>query len=124
LYDFQGNSFTPNPFSLETTFGDYKDILAASRQHVRFRGALVGAVHTCLWKFTMTEATTWDREGNELVDRRTSPWIDPSRRPSRADKHQAWPRDCWPKRFVQVYSPGSPTRKFERLLALAVCEPS
>jgi hypothetical protein len=40
----------------------------------------------------MTEAWAWNREDDELVDRRASPWDDPNRRPSHADKRRAWRR--------------------------------
>ena len=77
-------------FSLEITFRDCKEIVGAGQQQVRFVWASVGAFHLCLWTFTLTEAWAWGRAAEELVDRSASPWDDPLRRPSHADKRRAW----------------------------------
>jgi hypothetical protein len=60
---------------------------------VRFLWANVGAFHICLWTYTRTEAWAWGRDEEALVDRSASPWDDPGRRPSHADKRRAWRRD-------------------------------
>jgi hypothetical protein len=77
-------------FSLEIAFRDCKQVVGAGQQQVRFVWANVGAFHVCLWTFTMTEAWAWGRAEGELVDRSASPWDDPDRRPSHADKRRAW----------------------------------
>lgn len=79
-------------FSLETAFRDVKEVVGAGQQQVRFLWANVGAFHLCLWTYTMTEAWAWGRASDGLVDRSASPWDDPSRRPSHADKRRAWRR--------------------------------
>jgi hypothetical protein len=79
-------------FALETAFRDAKEVVGAGRQQVRFLWANVGAFHLCLWTYTMTEAWAWGRCADGLVDRSASPWDDPSRRPSHADKRRAWRR--------------------------------
>ena len=78
-------------FSLETAFRDVKEVVGAGQQQVRFLWANIGAFHLCLWTYTMTEAWAWGRDG-DLVDRSASPWDDPNRRPSHADKRRAWQR--------------------------------
>ncbi len=80
-------------FALETAFRDAKEVVGAGQQQVRFVWANVGAFHICLWTYTMTEAWAWGRSGHVLVDRSASPWDDPSRRPSHADKRRAWRRE-------------------------------
>jgi hypothetical protein len=80
-------------FSLETAFRDAKEVVGAGQQQVRFLWANVGAFHICLWTYTMTEAWAWGRSEDALVDRSASPWDDPSRRPSHADKRRAWRRE-------------------------------
>lgn len=80
-------------FSLETAFRDVKEVVGAGRQQVRSVWANVGAFHICLWTFTMTEAWAWNRNAADLVDRSESPWDDPLRRPSHADKRRAWRRE-------------------------------
>ena len=79
-------------FSLETAFRDVKEVVGAGQQQVRFLWANIGAFHLCLWTYTMTEAWAWDRDDG-LVDRSASPWDDPNRRPSHADKRRAWQRE-------------------------------
>jgi hypothetical protein len=56
---------------------------------VRKLAANVGAFHLCLWTYTLTEAWAWGRPSAVLVDRSGSPWDDPRRRPSHADKRRA-----------------------------------
>jgi hypothetical protein len=80
-------------FSLETTFRDCKEVVGAGQQQVRFVWANIGALHIGLWTFTLTEAWAWGRSEEELVDRSDSPWDDPDRRPSHADKRRAWRRE-------------------------------
>jgi hypothetical protein len=77
-------------FSLETAFRDVKEVVGAGQQQVRYLWANIGAFHLCLWTYTMTEAWAWGRD--DLVDRSASPWDDPHRRPSHADKRRAWRR--------------------------------
>ena len=110
-------------FSLETTFRDCKEIVGAGQQQVRFVWANIGAFHICLWTFTMTEAWAWTREEDELVDRSESPWDNPDRRPSHADKRRAWRRELLVEEIRTVLRSGVSEQKIrdiaERLLALA-----
>jgi hypothetical protein len=80
-------------FALETAFRDAKEVVGAGQQQVRYLWANVGAWHLCLWTYTLTEAWAWGRAEAGLVDRSASPWDDPSRRPSHADKRRAWRRE-------------------------------
>jgi hypothetical protein len=73
-------------FSLEVAFRECKQVVGAGQQQVRRLGTSVGAFHVCLWTYTLTEAWAWGRAAAELVDRAASPWDDPARRPSHADK--------------------------------------
>jgi DDE superfamily endonuclease len=110
-------------FSLETTFRDCKEVVGAGQQQVRFVWANIGAFHICLWTFTMTEAWAWGREEGELVDRSESPWDDPLRRPSHADKRRAWRRELLDQEIRAVLRPDVTEEEIraivERLLALA-----
>lgn len=110
-------------FALETAFRDCKEIVGAGQQQVRFVWANIGAFHVCLWTFTMTEAWAWNREVEELVDRQASPWDDPKRRPSHADKRRAWQRSVLAEEIRGVLRPGVSEEEIavtvERMLALA-----
>jgi hypothetical protein len=85
--------------------------------------ANIGAFHICLWTFTMTEAWAWARKEDELVDRRASPWDDPSRCLSHADKRRAWRRELLADEIHGVPRPGVNEEEIravaERLLDLA-----
>ena len=110
-------------FTLETAFRDCKEIVGAGQQQVRFVWASIGALHVCLGTYTMTEAWAWGREAEDLVDRSASPWDDPARRPSHADKRRAWRRALLGEEIRAVLRPGVTEAEFqavaERLLGLA-----
>jgi hypothetical protein len=110
-------------FALETTFRDCKEVVGAGQQQVRFVWASVGAFHLCLWTFTMTEVWAWGREADTWVDRSASPWDDPSRRPSHADKRRAWRLALLREEIRAVLRPGATEADIqataERLLNLA-----
>jgi hypothetical protein len=110
-------------FALETTFRDCKEIAGAGQQQVRFVWANIGAFHICLWTFTMTEAWAWSQPEDELVDRSASPWDDPNRRPSHADKRRAWRRKSLVEEIRAVLRSGVTAKDIQavadRLLALA-----
>ena len=71
----------------------------------------------------MTEAWAWARGEDQLVDRRESPWDDPNRRPSHADKRRAWRRELLADEIRGVLRPGVTEEEIravaERLIALA-----
>jgi len=71
----------------------------------------------------MTEAWAWNRKAGELVDRKGSPWDDPNRRPSHADKRRAWRRQFLDEEIRGVLRPGVTEDEIqaaaERMLALA-----
>ena len=51
--------------------------------------------------FTMTELATWNRTAQELIDRSNSPWDDPARRPSHADRRNFLRRS---KLAIELYA--------------------
>jgi hypothetical protein len=110
-------------FGLEITFRDCKQVVGAGQQQVRFLWASIGAIHLCLWTFTMTEAWAWGRDEEALVDRSTSPWDREWRRPSHADKRRAWRRHLLGEEILAVLRPGATEAEIqaaaERLLSLA-----
>jgi hypothetical protein len=79
--------------SLETAFGDVKQVEGAGQEQVRKLATNVGCFHVCLWSYTLSEAWAWGRKLAELADRRERPWDDPTRRPSPADKRRSLRRE-------------------------------
>ena len=71
----------------------------------------------------MTEAWAWGRSADRLADRSASPWDDPTRRPSHADKRRAWRRELLGEEIRAVLGPGMTERAIQaaaqRLLNLA-----
>jgi hypothetical protein len=110
-------------FGLEVAFRDCKQVVGAGQQQVRRLSAGVGAFHVCLWTYTLTEAWAWGRAADELVDRAASPWDDPARRPSHADKRRAWRRALLGEELRVALRPGLTEEEIrgtvERLLSLA-----
>ena len=110
-------------FSLETAFRDVKEVVGAGQQQVRFVGASVGSFHLCLWTYTMTECWAWGWRADRLVHRRPSPWDDPARRPSHADKRRAWRRELLGAEIIAALPDSATDRKrmaaLQRLLDLA-----
>jgi hypothetical protein len=81
-------------FALETCFRDLKQVVGAGQQQVRGVASNVGCFHLCAWALTMTEVWAWNQKAEQLVAHRSaSPWDDPKRRPSHADKRRAWQRE-------------------------------
>jgi hypothetical protein len=110
-------------FSLETAFRDVKQVVGAGEQQVRKLRTNVGAFHLCLWGYTLTEAWAWEQPSEHWGDRSASPWDDPSRRPSHADKRRAWRREMLREEIRTVLETGPRNENFttvaERLLDLA-----
>jgi hypothetical protein len=60
---------------------------------VRHYWANVAIFHLNLWAHTLVELWAWRRSADQLRDRRNSPWDDPERRPSHADRCNALKRE-------------------------------
>jgi hypothetical protein len=110
-------------FSLETAFRDVKQVVGAGQQQVRKLTTNVGALHACLWTYTLTEAWAWGRPAPGLVGRCRGPWDDPTRRPSHADKRRALRRELLGAEIRAAVRAGLTAADFpaitERLLDLA-----
>ena len=79
--------------AIEQCFHGLKEVVGAGQQQVRYVWASVGAFNLCLWSYSLVELWAWKRSRAELVDRSASPWEDPERRPSHADKRRALRRE-------------------------------
>lgn len=84
-----------------------KEVHGAGEQQVRHYWANVAVYHLNLWLHTLIELWAWDKPQAELSDRSASPWDDPSRRPSHADRRNALRRHCLAKEFqaLQAQAP-------------------
>ena len=108
--------------AIEQVFHDVKEVHGAGQQLLRHIWANVAAYHLTLWMHTLVELWAWRRPHEELSDRSASPWDDPTRRPSHADRLKALRRKCLHAEFSAPvgHAPIPPEIQhfFERLLSL------
>jgi hypothetical protein len=95
---------------IEQDFHDVKEVHGAGQQQVRHIWANVAVYHLTLWLHTLIELWAWDQPAKTLRDRRASPWDDPERRPSHADRRNALRRAC----IQQTFSPTQGLRVLSR----------
>lgn len=104
-------------FSLETCFRDLKQVVGAGHQQVRGVASSVGCFHLCAWSFTLTEVWAWHQKPAALVAHRSaSPWDDPNRRPSHADKRRAGQRELLAEEIRAVVGPRHDPVKIQELV--------
>ena len=101
--------------AIEQDFHDVKEVHGAGQQQLRNYWANVAAFHLNLWLFTLIELWAWARPKAELCDRSQSPWDDPDRRPSHADRRNALRRSCLQLQFLAAQVRHRLSRKFTTL---------
>jgi hypothetical protein len=92
-------SIAADRFSVEQDFHDLKEVGGLGQQQVRDIWANVGAFHLSAWVHTLVELWAWGLPHGALCDRSASPWDDPERRPSHADRRKALQRQCLGQEF-------------------------
>jgi hypothetical protein len=110
--------------AIEQDFHDVKEVWGAGQQQVRNIWTNVAAFNLNLWVHTLIECWAWHRSADEIRDRSDSPWDDPTRRPSHANRRKALRRQT----LQNEYSSLSPTHRrsskirflYECLLQLAM----
>jgi len=109
--------------TIEQDFHDVKEVWGAGQQQVRNIWTNVAVYHLNLWMHTLVELWAWNRPHTELCDRSQSPWDDPERRPSHADRRKALRRHIMQNELSAVAAIWSLPRKIiglaRRLMALA-----
>jgi hypothetical protein len=80
--------------ALEQDFHDIKEVHGAGQQQVRHIFANLAVFNLNLWLHTLIELWAWEQPAKKLRDRSASPWDDPERRPSHADRRNALRREC------------------------------
>lgn len=109
--------------TIEQDFHDVKEVWGAGQQQVRNIWTNVAVFQLCLWMHTLVELWAWNRSHDELVDRSDSPWDDPQRRPSHANRHKALRQQIIEHELSTITTAWRLPRKIlqlaERLMALA-----
>jgi hypothetical protein len=75
--------------TIEQDFHDVKEVWGSGQQQVRNIWTNLAVYNLNLWMHTLVELWAWNRSGPQLVDRDDSPWDDPARRPSHANRRKA-----------------------------------
>lgn len=88
--------------AIEQDFHDVKEVWGSGQQQVRRLWTNIAVFQLNLWMHTLTELWAWHRPARELIDRRDSPWDDPDRRPSHADRRKALQRACLTLEFLRL----------------------
>ena len=98
--------------AIEQDFHDVKEVHGAGQQQLRNVWANIGAFNLLLWLHTLVELWAWNLSHEQLCDRRESPWDDPTRRPSHADRCKALRRASFVNLFssLPVVGPGGRKR--------------
>jgi hypothetical protein len=101
--------------AIEQNFHDIKEVHGTGQQQVRNYWANIAAYHVTLWWHTLIELWAWHKSRKELSDRSASPWDDPLRRPSHADRRNALRRCCLENEFQRQAIAAAIPRKLRRL---------
>lgn len=101
--------------TIEQDFHDLKEVWGTGQQQVRNIWTNVAVYHLNLWMHTLVELWCWNRSHAKLCDRRASPWDDPLRRPSHADRRNALRRCIVQQELSTLAAPKRMPRKFLRL---------
>jgi len=109
--------------SIEQDFHDVKEVWGAGQQQVRNIWTNIAAFNLNLWVHTLLECWAWEKPVEEIRDRSDSPWDDPDRRPSHADRRKALRRLTLQNDYLSlraIHRQSSKIRAiFQRLLQLA-----
>jgi len=108
--------------AIEQNFSDIKQIEGAGQQQVRTLASNIGAFHLNLWLHSLVELWSWDKGARFFGSRSDSPWDDPYRRPSHADKCAAIRREVLKKTFFvssgRIHKNNKIRKQFYKLLKL------
>jgi hypothetical protein len=109
--------------AIEQDFHDVKEVWGAGQQQVRNIWANLAVFNLNLWVQTLVECWAWNKPAEEICDRSDSPWDDPQRRPSHADRRKALRRQTLHHEYSSLsltHRRSSKIRSlYQRLLQLA-----
>jgi hypothetical protein len=88
--------------TLEQDHHDLKEVEGTGQQQLRNIWSNIGAFHLTMWAHCLTELWAWWQPKEALCDRSDSPWDDPERRPSHADRRKALQRNCLAEEFSHL----------------------
>ena len=101
--------------TIEQDFHDVKEVWGTGQQQVRNIWNNLAVYNLNLWIHTLVELWAWNRAGSRLVDRSDSPWDDPERRPSHANRRKALRAHIMRRELLKITAQWSLPRKMIRL---------
>jgi hypothetical protein len=101
--------------AIEQDFHDLKEVHGTGEQQLRNYWANIAAYHLTMWWHTLIEMWAWHKPHEAICDRSASPWDDPSRRPSHADRRNAMRRQCLEEEFQRQAAATGLSRKIRQL---------
>ena len=102
------------PFTMSNRH-DVKEVWGSGQQQVRNIWTNLAVYNLNLWMHTLVEIWAWRRSGGQLVDRGDSPWDDPERRPSHANRRKALRAQIMQGELFTITTEWSLPRKIIRL---------
>jgi phenylpyruvate tautomerase PptA (4-oxalocrotonate tautomerase family) len=109
--------------TIEQDFHDVKEVWGSGQQQVRNIWNNLAVYNLNLWMHTMVELWAYRRSGAQLVDRNDSPWDNPKRRPSHANRRKALRKQIMRSELSTITTtwslPNKIIRLAKRLVALA-----
>ena len=109
--------------TIEQDFHDVKEVWGSGQQQVRNIWTNLAVYNMNLWMHTLVELWAWNQRTEQLVDRSDSPWDDPQRRPSHANRRKALRKQIMRSELSTIAATWSLPRKIiqpaESLMALA-----
>jgi len=102
--------------AIEQNFHDLKEIEGIGQQQLRNFWANLGALHLNMSVHTLIELWAWNQPASALCDRSASPWDDPLRRPSHADRRAALREDLITETFFETFGHDRKSQKILRQL--------
>ena len=110
------------PKKQEREFPDREDLRGSNEETLFFcpnngvhLRANIAVYHVTLWWHTLIELWAWKKPQRVLTDRSASPWDDPTRRPSHADRRNAMRRQCLENELQHAGTASGISRKIRRL---------
>ena len=110
--------------TIEQDFHDVKEVWGSGQQQLRNIWSNLAAYNLNLWMHTLVELWAWHKDPGQLIDRSDSPWDDPRRRPSHANRRNALRRWVLQNEFSTIARnwplPTKIIQLTESLIALAM----
>lgn len=113
-------SMAADRFGIEQDFHDLKEVEGLGQQQLRNIWANVGAFHVNAWVHTLVELWAWHQPREAICDRSASPWDDPERRPSHADRRKALQRQCLGQEFQHLATDQALTPEIQQFVGRVI----